>query len=260
MSARPLAPHNTGSHPKQVGPPWYTSLIYPWNMVSWTREVWVHLWEVWWIGMYSLCQSQWYTSKSLSLVCAYFLISQSFFSYGECFMGNAVRLPWNDNQTRNKSYWNRPNHDTVASDISKAGEMIFQPQLNMLNWKFIQTVSKQFVCVWLLGDQFLLCFPLHPIHWASCPRQILKSRPRCCCNTMRAHLIALHQSPSRKLVHHEPGSIHVTQTNEGFGKKRKLRLCFHDARNFSWLHQNVWTQDLFVSNLTQRFRSGRSPL
>ena len=43
-------------------------------------------------------------------------------------MGNAVRLPLNDNQTRNKSYWNRSNHDTVASDISKAGEMIFQPQ------------------------------------------------------------------------------------------------------------------------------------
>ncbi len=45
-------PTITGSHPKQVGPPWYTSFIYPWNiwnMVSWTREFWVYLWEVWWI-------------------------------------------------------------------------------------------------------------------------------------------------------------------------------------------------------------------
>ena len=25
-------PTITGSHPKQVGPPWYTSFIYPWNM------------------------------------------------------------------------------------------------------------------------------------------------------------------------------------------------------------------------------------
>ena len=38
-----------GSHPKQVGPPWYTSFVYPWNRVSWTREIWVYLWEVWWI-------------------------------------------------------------------------------------------------------------------------------------------------------------------------------------------------------------------
>ena len=166
--------------------------------------------------MYSLCQSQWYTSKSLSLVCAYFLISQSFFSYGECFMGNAFRLNWNDNQTINKSYWKRSNHDTVASDISKAGEMIIQPQLNMLNWRLIQTVSAQFICVWLLGDQFLLCFPSS----RHAPRDSNKRRVR---------------------------------------QEAQAALVLPRRQEFSWLHQNVWTQDLFVSNLTQGFRSGRSP-
>ncbi len=47
--AKESHPTITGSHPKQVGPPWYTSFIYPWNMASWTREFWVYLWEVWWI-------------------------------------------------------------------------------------------------------------------------------------------------------------------------------------------------------------------
>ena len=83
-SARPFAPHNTGSHPtqwrtgekshptitgshpKQAGPQRYTSFIYPWNMVSWTREFWVYLWEVRWTVAKMECAFYLYPNGTLS--------------------------------------------------------------------------------------------------------------------------------------------------------------------------------------------------
>ena len=92
-------PTITGSHPKQVGPPWYTSFICPWNMVSWTREFWVYLWEVWWIVAKMECT--FYANPNGTLANPYLWFVHTFDTskplflwgmlYGECFPGT---LKW----------------------------------------------------------------------------------------------------------------------------------------------------------------------